>query len=119
MADRFDEYHGQVTHTPFALTGTAATTIVTGVTGQVIIPLSGHITCSSSVCVTLSDTNSTNLSNGTFAGMQIDSGIVWAHNPHGCLKPTGTGYGIRIQLSAVGPTVSGMLVTKNEVQSYS
>jgi len=120
MADRFDQFHGQVTAYPFTFTGTDAVNIVPAATGVVQIPVYGYITCGGgSTALSITDTGGTSLSNGTAGGMMIDKGIVFGYSPYGVLKASTVSTGINMQSTVAGATLSGCLMVKAEKQSYS
>jgi len=120
MADRFDGYQGNVNHYPFTIAGTTSTTIASGVTNYRLVPLSMVFTCAGSTCaVTIKDTNDTDLAHGTAGGLLINNGFIAPHNPYGCFKPTGSGYGIKMQTNSADATVAGCLVAKTEIVSTS
>lgn len=120
MADRFDEFHGQVTAYPFTFTGTSAVNVVPAVTGVKQIPLYGYVTCGGgSTALTITDTGGTSLANGTAGGLQMDKGIVWQYSPYGIFKASAVDTGINMQSTVVGATLSGCLMVKAERQSLS
>lgn len=114
MSDRFDEFHGQYSHAPFSLTGTAATTIAAGITAgsSTLILTGGFIVSSGDVGLTIKDTAGNHLGQGSGAPLALGRGIVFPHNPAGHCAPTAVGEGIVLQLDATGKTVGGCLTFK-------
>jgi len=120
MADKFDEFHGQVTAYPFAFTGTSAVNIVPAATGVVQIPLYGYITCGGgSTALSITDTGGASLGNGSASGLMIDKGVAFGYSPYGIFKASTVSTGINMQSTVAGATLSGCLMVKAEKQSYS